>query len=337
MSGPWAVTAVTVLLIALSAFFVAAEFALLAAKRHRLLDLAASSAAARAALRSHDELTVLLAGCQLGITACALGLGAITKPAVKYALAPVIDAVGAADWLVTGASFVLALIVVTFLHLVVGEMAPKSWAIAHPERAAVWLALPMRGFLVVFRPLLVLLNDVANACLRRVGVTPADSIHAGQTPDDLAQLVAHSAEAGSLGGEHSAPLARALALRDVTLGDVVTPGRGLTAVLVDQDVAAVREAARASGHLRILVRPAPGVVPDGVVHVRDTLATDAGAPLAPFVRRVPTLSADLTVPEALTRMREGRHHLVLVTTPSGPAVLTLTDLLHRLFPPVPAA
>lgn len=339
MSGPWTVTVVTVALIVLSAFFVAAEFALLAAKRHRLLDLAATSPSARAALRSHDELTVLLAGCQLGITACALGLGAITKPAVKYALEPVIDAVGAAEWLVTGASFVLALIVVTFLHLVVGEMAPKSWAIAHPERAAVWLALPMRGFLVVFRPLLVLLNESANWCLRRVGVTPADSIHAGQTPDDLEQLVAHSAEAGSLGGEHSAPLARALALREVTLADVVTPGRGLTAVLVDGSVADVREAARASGHLRILVRSVPGAVPDGVVHVRDTLTADAGEPLARFVRRVPTLPADLAVPEALARMREGRHHLVLVAdpgSPGSPAVLTLTDLLHRLFPPVPA-
>lgn len=330
MSNPIVVIALTVALIVLSAFFVAAEFALLAAKRHRLQDRAGESRAARAALRSFNELTVLLAGCQLGITACALGLGAITKPAVKYALGPVFSGWGAPDWLADGAAFVLALVVVTFLHLVIGEMAPKSWAIAHPESAAIALALPMRGFMWIARPLLVGLNEMANWCLRRVGVEPQASVASGQTPDDLRHLVEHSASVGSLDAGYSSQLTEALALEDLTVGDLVGPGGRITAVDAHGTVADVRAASVASGHLRILVTEAGR--PVGVVHVRDTLALAETDAFAPVVRPVVRFDAGTPVYAALTSMRESRKHLVLVETSDGDVVLTLTDVLERLFP-----
>src|SRR5215218_11081678 len=142
--NPWVVVPATLVIVALSAFFVAVEFALLAAKRHRLEDAAAKSRSARAALRSTSELSLLLAGSQLGITACTLALGATTKTAVHHWLTPLLRASGAPLLLADAGGFVLALAIVTFLHLVIGEMAPKSWAIAHPERAATILAIPMR-------------------------------------------------------------------------------------------------------------------------------------------------------------------------------------------------
>ena len=92
----------------------------------------------------------------------------------------------------------LALLIVTFLHLVIGEMAPKSWAIAHQERSATLLALPMRGFIWLTRPLLTALNRAANRCLRKVGVTPVDELAAGQDPAALRHLVEHSATVGTL-------------------------------------------------------------------------------------------------------------------------------------------
>ena len=182
MSDPWIVVAVTVVLIALSAFFVAVEFALLAAKRHRLEDAAATSRAARAALRSSSELTLLLAGSQLGITACTLALGAITKPAVHHWLTPLFEAWGAPLVLADVAGFVLALMIVTFLHLVVGEMAPKSWAIAHPETSATLLALPMRGFMLLTRPLLRALNSMANCACARWASSPPTRSPRARTP-----------------------------------------------------------------------------------------------------------------------------------------------------------
>jgi CBS domain containing-hemolysin-like protein len=330
MTEPLIVIPVTILLIVLSAFFVAAEFALLATKRHRLEEMAPESRAARAALRSHNELTVLLAGCQLGITAAALGLGAITKPAVKYALGPVFADWGAPGWLATGAAFALALVVVTFLHLVIGEMAPKSWAIAHPERAATLLALPMRGFMWLTRPMLVALNEMANWCLRRVGVEPQASVSGGQTPEDLRHLVEHSASVGSLDEAASAQLTEALDLQHLTLGDLVRSGRGITAVDASATVEAVRSAARTSGHLRILVTSGSTIT--GVLHVRDTLPLTEEAAIGELVRPVLRLDASTPVYTALATMRETRNHLIVVDGATGPGVLTLTDVLQRLFP-----
>ena len=332
MSGPWAVIAVTVLLIALSAFFVAIEFALLAAKRHRLEDAAATSRSARAALRSSSELTLLLAGSQLGITACTLALGAITKPAVHHWLTPLFEAWGAPLVLADVAGFVLALLIVTFLHLVVGEMAPKSWAIAHPEASATMLALPMRGFMLVTRPLLQALNGMANWCLRKVGVEPAGQVAAGQNPDDLRHLVEHSVNVGALDAGFSAQLAGALDLQRLTVADLLRPGVRPTSVPTGATVADVRRASLDSGHLRVLVGQAGALV--GVVHVRDTLTEREGLPVEELMRPVLVLPVATPVSSALAAMRETRQHLAVVEGPDGFAgVITLADVLGRLFPP----
>ncbi|WP_432535324.1 hemolysin family protein [Kineococcus arenarius] len=335
---PLVVVPVTAAIVALSAFFVAVEFALLAAKRHRLED-AAGTASGRAALRSSSELTVLLAGSQLGITACTLALGAISKPAVHHWLTPLFETAGlplvAADVL----GFVLALFIVTFVHLVVGEMAPKSWAIAHPERSALLLAIPMRVFMWVFRPVLKALNSAANALVRRAGAEPADEVAAGHSPDALRHLLEHSANVGALDARFSAQLSGALELERMTVRELLRPGAPLASVPHGATAGDVREVTRRTGHLRVLVGE-PGRV-SGVVHVRDTLTEPDEAPAAPFVRPVFTLHAGTTVHAALTAMRETRNHLAVVTaegTGEGTGedavlgVVTLADVLHRLLP-----
>ncbi|WP_067476305.1 CNNM domain-containing protein [Actinomadura hibisca] len=331
MSNPWAVLAVTVVIIAASAFFVAVEFALIAAKRHRLEDAAPASRSARAALRSASELTLLLAGAQLGITICTLALGAITKPAVHHWLTPALASWGAPAWLADAAGFVLALVIVTFLHLVIGEMAPKSWAIAHPERSATLLALPMRGFLWLTRPLLRLLNRAADRCLRAVGVESTGQVESGQDPDTLRHLVEHSANVGALDAGYSAQLSEALDLQTLRIGDLVRPDAEPVAVAPDATVADVQAASTASGHLRILVT-GPGA-DWRMVHVRDTLTEPETFGIADLTRPVHLVPAETPVYAALTRMREIGTQLVLVT--EGDAVLgvvTVSDMLRRLFP-----
>jgi CBS domain containing-hemolysin-like protein len=329
--NPWVVIPATVLIVALSAFFVAVEFALMAAKRHRLEDAAATSRAARAALRSASELTLLLAGSQLGITLCTLALGAITKPAVHHWLTPLLATWGLPEVAADVAAFVLALLIVTFIHLVVGEMAPKSWAIAHPERSATALALPMRAFMWVFRPLLRVLNEAANALLRKVGVEPANEIAVGQNPEALLHLVEHSANVGALDARFSAQISTALEMERLTVRELVEPGAPLTAVPADATVRDVREAAKRSGHVRILIRDGERI--SGVVHVRDTVTAPDDAPAAHFARPVFTLDADTPVHAALKAMRETRNHLAVVTDAGRLlGVLTLADVLRRLFP-----
>jgi CBS domain containing-hemolysin-like protein len=337
MSDPVVVAVVTVLIIAASAFFVAIEFALLAAKRHRLEDAAASSRSARAALRSANELTVLLAGSQLGITVATLALGAITKPAVHHWITPVVETWGAPFWLADVAGFVLALIIVTFLHLVVGEMAPKSWAIAHPETSATLLALPMRAFMWLTRPALIALNEAANWCLRRVGVEPTGQVASGRSPDDLRHLVEHSANVGALDAVYSDQLSGALDLRRLTVADLVAGQGAPVTVPATATAADVRAAADESGHLRILVQDADGALAS-VVHVRDVLLAPDDKPVADVARPAYALAPTTPLHTALASMRETRNHLAVVPDEQGGhAVVTIADVLARIFPRTIAA
>lgn len=321
---------ITAALVALSAFFVAIEFALVAARRYRLEEAAATSASARAALKSAQDLSLLLAGSQLGITLCVLGLGAVSKPAVEKLLTPLFG--GLDPTVASVLAFVLSLVVVTFLHLVVGEMAPKSWAIAHPERSATLLALPMRGFMVVTRPLLIALNGAANWCLRRVGVEPVDELGEGRNPDDLRELVDHSASTGALDAERRDQIITALEVDAAPLRELVRPRAEVAGVTPTASVADIREESRRSGHLRLVVGE-PGRRPVGVVHVRDALARGEDVTAADLMRPVPVLDADIPMHDALRAMRDRRNHLALVE--SGGELLglvTMQDLLDRLLP-----
>lgn len=327
----WQVAIWTAVIIVLSAFFVAVEFALMAAKPHRLEERA-TTPAGRAALKNAGELTLLLAGSQLGITVCTLALGAITKPAVHHALTPLLASVGLPQAVADVASFVLALVFVTFLHLVVGEMAPKSWAIAHPEDSSVLLALPMRAFMTVARPILAAMNAAANWLVRRAGAEPVDELSAGQDPDGLRHLIEHSANVGALTANYRSSLTSALRLRDQTVADVLPPGQRLSAVGVDATLADVQEATLVQRHLRVLLRDGERTV--GVVHVRDTLSeSDLRRPALGLARDPVRLAAGTGLATALKRIRDARTQLAVVTDGDRElGVITLEDVLPALMP-----
>ncbi|KNC19831.1 membrane protein [Arthrobacter sp. RIT-PI-e] len=333
------VTIITTVLIVASAFFVIVEFALLAARRHRLEEEAEHSASARAALRGMNELTVMLAFAQLGITACTFLLGAVTKPAIDYALSPVFVQWGLPEVLSGVIAFMLALIVVTFLHLVIGEMAPKSWAIAHPEVAAKATGLAARGLTWPLRPFLLWINHIANRLVKASGVEPVDKAAAGgQDADTIRELVAHSRAAGTLDVQYSEPIVRTISLATLTIGDIVQTDRTPTSVPGTASMADVQAAAVSSGHLRILV----GTGADSrVIHVRDTLGASATTPAIDVARTAFTVTPDVAAYDALTRMRQARVQLATVVDDGRLlGVITLDDLLREVLPTsadVPAA
>lgn len=333
MSG-WLVFIWTVVIIACSAFFVAIEFATMSAKRYRLEADALTSSAARAALRNSAELTLVLAGSQLGITVCTLALGAITEPAVHHALIPLLDWTGLPETVSQVTAFVLALLLVTFLHLVIGEMAPKSWTITNPERVAILLSLPMRGFITITRPLLRGLNVAANWLVRRVGVEPVDEISPGLDHDSLRQLVEHSANVGALAASYSSSLANALDFRDLTLADVLPSGQ-IAAVSADATIAHVQAVSQQTGHRRILLRDGSRTV--GLVHVRDTLSqSDTTTPAAPLAREPYRLPSSTRLRKAVMHMQRTSNHLVVVTDGERElGLVSITDILPRLFPALP--
>lgn len=332
MTDPLLIVPATTVIIVLSAFFVIIEFALLGARRHRLESRAATSRSARAALRGVHELTIMLAVAQLGITAATFALGAVTKPAVDAWIGPVLTDLGVPGWVAGGTSFALALFLVTFLHLVVGEMAPKSWAIAHPELAATIIALPARGLAWVFRPLLRWINTMANRLVAASGVEPVDEAAiGGQDADTIRQLVDHSASVGALDAAFRTQISRVLDLERIIVADLVAEAAP-TGVPASATVADVQSAAMASGHMRVLV----GTLGDGLphhVHVRDTLPEPVGGPVGHLARESLVLEGDIPVHEALTRMRAASAQLAVVRRDGDfIGVVTITDILRRVLP-----
>lgn len=327
----WMVTFVTILLIVASAFFVIVEFALLAARRHRLEEQAESSRSARSALRSMNELTVLLAFAQLGITVCTFLLGAVTKPAIDYALSPVLAQWGLPAVMADVSAFLIALVVVTFLHLVIGEMAPKSWAIAHPETAAKATAVASRAMTWPLRPFLLWINHMANRLVKASGVEPVEKAAAGgQDADTIRELVAHSRAAGALPELYAEPISRTIALGSLSVGDIVADDPPPTRVAATATVAEVQAAAADSGHLRILVGEG---LASTVAHVRDTLLLDPTTPARTVARRPLVLEAGVTAFDALARLRGAREQLAVVAAEGRLlGVVTLDDLLREVLP-----
>jgi CBS domain containing-hemolysin-like protein len=342
VSTGWALLASLVLLAA-NAFFVGAEFALVAAKRHRLEQAAAGgSRAARAALAGSRELSMMLAGAQLGITLCTLGLGALAKPQVAHLLEPALETVGLPEQGAYVVAFLLAVAVVGFLHLVIGEMVPKSWAISHPEDSALLLALPFRAFTRVARPALTVLNGLANACLRTVGVQPQDELAQAHGPHELRMLLEASREHGTLDQPEHQLLTAMLAIADTTVAQVMTPADRIVTVAASATARDIERTCLATGRSRLAVLATDGAeggihggAVAGIVHLRDaTRATTEGrATTAADLMTSPFRLPDHTPVAAAVRvMREHRTQLAVATDESGgtTGLVALEDLLEEL-------
>lgn len=324
-------------LLVANGFFVAAEFALLASRRSRLEQLVAEGhRTARSALAGVRELSVMLAGAQLGITMASLGLGAIAEPAVARWLAQLLGVAGLPDPARAAVAFGLALAIVVFLHMVVGEMAPKTWAIANPERMALGLAWPFRAYTWAFRPLILLLNAAANGVVRAVGVEPVVERAIVHDPRDLLRVVAESGQRGRLPDDQQQLLRRVLSVTELDAESAMVPRPDILALSADADVDEIETVACRSGRSRLPVHGADLDDLIGVVHVKDLLAI-------PDERRADTTAASLArpalvVPESrgaedlMRQMRAEGQHVALVMDEYGSVsgLVTLEDLIEEL-------
>ncbi|MEU4836425.1 CNNM domain-containing protein [Streptosporangium sp. NPDC023615] len=337
MNLPLGLTLTVVLLIG-NGFFVASEFALVAAKRHRLEKEAAhGSRAAAAAVKGIRELSLMLAGAQLGITLCSLGLGVVSEPLIAGSLTPVFHAWGLPEAAAHVVAFVIALSIVTFLHMVIGEMAPKSWAIAHPERSATLLALPFRGFTVAVRPILTALNGVSNLLLRLARVQPRDEISNPRTPAQLQRLVEESRRLGLIETTDHAVLTQALRAPAAEIAPLVTPADGIVAVSTGASCQEVIDTCARTGRTRLIVRDDAGA-PTGVVHVRDAYLArrrGAGPRAGDLAYRLPELPSTMSVSQAVATLRAAHSQLASVRAPDGTltGLISLDDLLSTLLIP----
>lgn len=336
MNDGLALTIGLVLLVA-NGFFVTAEFAVITARRHKLERIGGTAGplgrlAARTAVRGSRELSLMLAGAQLGVTMCTLLLGIVVEPAIAHLLAPVMDALAIPAEAQHPIAFVAALVLVTFSHMVLGEMAPKSWALTHPEAAALGLALPFRAFTTPVRPLLSLLNGFTNVLLRLCRVSPRDELSSTRTPGQLAMLVGESGRTGALAPEEHQLLTRALRVQEMPVSRVMVDLDQAASVPAYAGADRITAACRATGFLRLPVRDGTGAVL-GVLHVRDVVGGDPEVTAHQIAYPVPRLPSHTTLPEAVDLLQRARSHLALVTAPGSREVLGMvsqTDLIGQL-------
>jgi CBS domain containing-hemolysin-like protein len=298
-----------------NAFFVGAQFALITTRRDQIEPLAASgNRAARATLRQLRELPPMLAGSQLGIAACSLGLGAVAEPGLGHVLEWCARPLDPPDAVIRPVALVVALLVVAFCHMVLGEMVPKNLALAGPVRAALWLGPPMAIWVQLTRPVLVVVNGAANLIVRLFGVAPKAELGGAYTPEELSDIFTESTAAGLLDREEQRRLQAALRIERTTARDLLTPLARIVTLPRGASAREVEQLVRETGLSRFPVRD--GTRMDSYIHAKDVLGVpderfDEPLPGALY-RRMITISAGAPVAEILTAMRRSNTHLVRV-------------------------
>jgi len=330
--------ALAAVLLLANGFFVAVEFALIASRRTKVEALAEEgSASARAAAQAMRRLNVQLAGAQLGITMASLLLGFVAEPAVAGLIE---DAIGTVvelpDRLLHTLGFVVALVIVAFLHMVIGEMVPKNVAIAQPERTLLALALPNRAYVAVFGPILHVLNALSNAGVRLMGIEPRDELATAASADELALMLAASREEGLIEEVAHQLLSGALDLGDRKVTTVMVPRSGVVWLPATATPAEAEALIVSSGHTRLLVAGEGLDEVLGFVHAKDLLTVPVEARARPLplgrVRRMLVLEAGATLDEARREMQQNRKHLALIAGPGGETrgIATLEDVIEAL-------
>jgi len=326
---------VALLLLLGNAFFVGSEFALIASRRTVIEPLTLQSRRARSALRAMNDIPLMIAGAQLGVTVCSLGLGAIAEPALAHLLERPFALVGLPEAAVHPVAFVLALGIVVYLHTVLGEMVPKNLTLAGPERAVLWLGPPMLGFCLAFKPLLVAMKWLSRTILRIWRIEATDAVKTVFTAEELVGLVAQARTEGLLAPEEHARLTGALALSQRTARDALLPWTQVITVAEDVSPASLEVLATRTQRSRFPVvgRVSRRVL--GFVHVKDVLSATGAERRAPIpagiIRPLPTVPPERSLADVLLAMRRDRRHMVLVVDGRVPlGVVTLDDVLHAV-------
>jgi len=307
-----------VLLLALSAFFVAAEFSLISARRTILEPWAVTSSRARATQRAMENVSVMMACAQLGITVCGVLLGALGEPAVAALLEPVFDGVGISGPAVHVVALVVALLLVVSAHVALGEMVPKNVALAGPERVAIALAPPLRALALFLGPVVTGLNHFSNAVVRLIGREPKSEVASAFTRDEVAGLVAESRSEGLLDrGEHDL-LTSALDFDTATVDKVLLADAVVVSLRPGVTPAEVEQACARTGFSRFPIRADDGKL-TGYLHIRDVLDIPTGARDEPIasnrIRPLPVVVTGTQLRVALDRMRRLGAHLAQVAAP----------------------
>lgn len=321
------------LLTAATGYFVAQEFAFVAADRGALREQAAAGdAAAEKALKVTSRLSFMLSGAQLGITVTALLVGFLAEPAIATLVRPWLIDADLPDAMITGISVTVGVFVATVVQMVLGELAPKNLGIARPEQVAKALASSTLVYLAVVGPVVKLFDSAATGLLRRVGIEPVEEVEHGATPEELSRIIAESTQAGELPPRLSDLLERALEFGDRTAEEIMVPRPRVVALRTTQPIGDLLAVMRECGHSRYPVLGEDGDVA-GVTGVRELLASGLEEGRIATITRPALLVPDsVPLPAVLDRMRTAKDDIVCVIDEYGglAGVITVEDLAEEL-------
>ncbi|MFF7260647.1 hemolysin family protein [Streptomyces sp. NPDC008159] len=318
-----------------NAFFVGAEFALISVRRSQIEPYAEQGdRRARSVLWGLRHVSALMAAAQLGITLCTLVLGVVAEPAIEHLLEPVFHAVGVPEGAGHLISFVIALALATYLHMLLGEMVPKNIALAEPVRSALLLGPPLVTLSRALRPVIFTVNAFANALLKLMRIETKDEVAATFSDTELARLVRDSTEAGLLDDRARERLHDALELGRRPVRDVVLPLERVVYARVGVTPEELERLSAESGFSRFpVVDEGRRIV--GYLHVKDAL--DAAPREVPFtirdMRSIARVRETTPLDDVLTAMRRSRTHLAAVLGADGRlgGIVTMEDVLRELF------
>ncbi|MEW1637907.1 hemolysin family protein [Streptomyces sp. NPDC093801] len=318
-----------------NAFFVGAEFALISVRRSQIEPYAEQGdRRARAVVWGLEHVSALMAAAQLGITLCTLVLGVVAEPAIAHLLSPLLDAVGVPAGVTHAISFVIALALATYLHMLFGEMVPKNVALAEPVRTALLLGPPLVAMTHALKPVIFAINAFANVLLKLLRVDAKDEVAATFSDDELARMVQDSSDAGLIDGRASERLHDALELGRRPVADVVLPVDRVVTARQGITADALERLSAESGYSRFPVVDGQRRIL-GYLHVKDAL--DALERDEPFpvseLRPIAQVRAETPLDDVLTAMRASRTHLAAVLGADGAmtGLVTMEDVLRELF------
>nr|BFF10745.1 hypothetical protein GCM10025699_20480 [Microbacterium flavescens] len=289
----WAGLAWLVVLLIANAFFVGAEFAVISARRSQIEPLAErGSRSAKTALYAMEHATLMLATSQLGITICSLLILNVSEPAIHHLLAEPLALTGWSEGTVDVIAFVIALLLVSYLHVVFGEMVPKNLAFSIPDRAVLMLAPPLVWVSKVFHPVIVTLNWIANHIVRLFRVEPKDEAASTFTLEEVATIVNQSRMEGVL-NDTSGTVAAAVEFTDKKAAEIAVPLAGLVTLPHTTTPDEIERAVAKHGFSRYVIVGDDGA-PLGYVHLKDILRAAEGRMPRPTSRARSRRSASTT-------------------------------------------
>ena len=326
--------ALAFVLVGANGFFVATEFAI-ARLRPGQVDKWVSDGkpGSKSVKHAITHIDSYLAACQLGITISSLGLGALGEPAFHHILEPIFGE--GAEVLGIGLASAMAFGLITLLHVVVGELTPKSLAISRTQPIALFVAPVMRVFYMATKPIVDLFNGMGNLLLKPFGIPPArEAGHAPVSEDELRLLVRESAAGGEIEEEEQRFTENVLTFGDRRVREVMQPRSRIVFVSTDQSFDEAVTVIRESGLTRLpLCHGDSGLDhPVGLLHVKDLLVNGPGTPLEEVARQLERVPESMLIDELLERLRKLREHFALVVDEHGTVVglITLEDILEEI-------